>query len=71
MLKCLIDTKVNDIKNDLDKIMLEDLGWIEIVCNDEDFNVIEYQSYYLEKLEQYNISNDRKNNHSSKDNGVK
>ena len=55
ILKSLIDEKVKAMKDDLDKLMLVDLEWIEIVCDKEKFDVVEYQRYYLEQLDEYKL----------------
>lgn len=53
ILKSMIDEKVLAMKQDLDKIINDDLSWIEMICINDDFDILEYQDYYIEQLDKY------------------
>ena len=53
MLKSLIDLKIVDLTNDLDKIIDVDYQWISKVCEENRIDPAEYFSYYADKLAEY------------------
>lgn len=53
MLKSLIELKIKDLTDDLDKIIDVDYQWIIDVCENNRVDSAEYLDYYADKLAEY------------------
>lgn len=53
ILKKLIDNKTEDIKHNLDKIIINDIFWLSTQCKSCDIS--KYLDYYMGKLKEYKI----------------
>ena len=59
-LKRLIKSKAHYIKNDLDKIITEDMDWIYKECKKSGISYNEYLDYYINELKQYELFSEKR-----------